>query len=80
MNSEKNKQCKSKDCNNPVLEGKYCNLCKQKRKETRENILKGTGAAASTAAILVVSIVKSKDTLKQVPKIVENVAKVILKK
>jgi nitrogen regulatory protein PII-like uncharacterized protein len=76
MNSEKYKQCKSKDCNNPVLEGKYCNLCRQEKKENREKILKRAGAGA----ILVVGIVKNKDLIKQVPKTAEKVAKVIFKK
>lgn len=63
MTNEKPKQCKSKGCYNPTLDGKYCNLCKQKRKENRGKILKGAGAVASGVAILVVSVVKNKDII-----------------
>jgi hypothetical protein len=80
MTSEKTKQCKSKGCNNPVLTGNYCEQCKQKRTEKRDKLLVGVGAAASGTAILAASIVKNKDVLKQVPKMLGDVVKVVLKK
>ena len=34
------KKCKTKGCDNPVLDnGEYCNLCSQKRKENRNKNL-----------------------------------------
>jgi len=76
MTNEKIKQCKSKGCDNPVLDGKYCEHCKQKRKEKREIILAGAGSVA----ILVGGVVKKSGVIKQVPKIAAKVMQVILRK
>ncbi len=76
MTNEKPKQCKSKGCYNPVLDGKYCEYCKQKRKEKRNNILAGAGGAA----ILGGSVAIKKGVIKQVPKIAAKVIQVILRK
>lgn len=54
MTNEKAKQCKTKGCNNPVLDGKYCEFCKQKRKETKQKIMEG----AAGALIIVVAAFK----------------------
>lgn len=37
------KKCKKKGCNNPAIEGKYCLLCNQKRKESRDKVVKAVG-------------------------------------
>lgn len=82
MTNEKPKQCKSKGCYNPVLDGKYCVQCKQKRKEKRDKILAGAGAGAGAggAAIWGVGVAIKKGVIKQVPKIGEKVIQVFLKK
>lgn len=38
MDKEKAKQCKTKGCNNIVIDGKRCEFCKQKRKEKKRTI------------------------------------------
>ncbi|MFA9422197.1 MAG: hypothetical protein ACERLG_01375 [Sedimentibacter sp.] len=60
MAKEKAKQCKTKGCNNPVLFGKYCEHCKQKRKEKRDKIWAGI----VSAAILVVGFKMKKGSNK----------------
>lgn len=76
MTNEKHKQCKSKGCYNPVLDGKYCVQCKQKRKEKRDKILAGAGGAA----ILGYGVAIKKGVIKKGPKIVAKVIQVILRK
>jgi hypothetical protein len=76
MINEKPKQCKSKGCCNPVLDGKYCEYCKQIRQETKNKILVVAGGAAVPA----VGFAIKKGALKQVPKIAAKVIKVILKR
>ncbi|WP_238900719.1 hypothetical protein [Clostridium sp. YIM B02500] len=71
MTNEKSKQCKSKGCYNPVLDGKYCARCKQKRKEKRDKILAGVGGAVVLGCGV---------AIKKGPKIAAKVIKVILKK
>ena|GEM_PF-1888365 len=76
MTDEKAKQCKMKDCTNDVLEGKYCEYCKQVRKGKRNKILGGAAAVGVSAAGYAVK----KGVLRQVPKILGSVFKIILKK
>lgn len=38
--------CKTKECHNPVLDGKYCEHCKQVRKERKNTAFKVAGSAA----------------------------------
>ena len=76
MNNEKTIQCKTKGCGNPVLDGKYCEYCKQKR---RENKNKGL-AVAGGIAIPAVGIAIKKGALKQIPKIAGKVIQVLLRK
>lgn len=76
MVKEKDKQCKTKGCNNPVLDGKHCEYCKQKRKETKNKILIGTGSVG----IPVFGFAIKKGVLKQVPKIAAKVIQVVLRK
>ena len=76
MINEKSKQCKSKGCNNPVLDGKYCEHCKQKRKENGGKILAGAGGVA----ILGLGVARKKGAMKQVPKIAAKLMQVILRK
>jgi hypothetical protein len=78
MIKENPKQCKSKSCFNPVLDGKYCVNCKQIRKERKEKILVGIGAGVPVIFGCVVAI--KKGGIKQVPKIAAKVLKVILRK
>jgi hypothetical protein len=75
MINETPKQCKSKACYNPVLDGKYCEQCKQKRKEKGVKILTGAGGTA----ILVVGAAIKKGIIKQGPKIARAAIKVVLK-
>lgn len=70
------RQCKSKGCSNPVLNGKYCEQCTQKRKEVKDGILGGAGGAV----ILGLGVAIKKGILKQGPKIVSKVIQGILKK
>lgn len=76
MTNEKHRQCKSKGCYNPVLDGKYCEHCKQKRKEKRDKIL----ARAGGAAILGCGVAIKKGVIKKTPKIAAKVIQVILRK
>jgi hypothetical protein len=57
MNDAVSRKCKKKGCNNPVLDGNYCEHCKQSRKEQRENFLKGAGGVLM---ILIAVILKKK--------------------
>ncbi len=75
MTNEESIQCKSKGCSNPVLDGKYCEHCEQKRKEKRNRIWAGAGVFALPA----VGVAIKKGALKQVPKIVAKVLQVILR-
>ena len=76
MINEKPKQCKSKGCYNPVLDGKYCEYCKQRRKENKDKILAVTGIVV----IPVVGVAIKKGLIKQVPKIAAKVIRVILRR
>ena len=76
MATEKAKTCKTKGCNNPVLDGKYCEHCKQVRKENKNKGL----AIAGGIAIPAVGVAIKKGALKQVPKIAKAVAQIILRK
>lgn len=76
MINEKPKQCKSKGCCNPVLDGKYCEYCKQIRKERKDNILAG----AVGVVILGGGAAIKKVVIKQVPKIAAKVLQLILRR
>lgn len=76
MAKEKSTICKTKGCNNPVLDGKYCEHCKQVRKETKNKVLIGAGGVAIPAAGYAIK----KGALKQVPKIAKTVLQIILRK
>lgn len=76
MIKEKPEQCKSKSCNNPVLNGKYCEHCTQRRKERRNKILGGAGSAT---IIGVCTAIKT-GVIKQAPKIGDKVIKIVLRK
>lgn len=78
MINEKPKQCKSKGCYNPVLDGKYCEYCKQRRKENKDKIL--AAAVAAGAGIVGVGFAIKKGGIKQVPKIAAKFIKVILRR
>lgn len=75
MSNEIQKQCKSKDCSNPVLKGKYCEQCTRKRKEIRDKIFGGLGGAA----ILGGGVAIKKGAIKQAPKAAAKIAKIIFK-
>ena len=45
MKKKTSNRCKTKDCNNIVIEGKYCMYCDRKRKEARAGIMDGAGKA-----------------------------------
>jgi len=69
MTKNINKLCKSKNCNNLVLNGKYCEYCKQKRKEKRDQIL---GIMGGTFIVGIFAAAK-KGVLKQAPAIAAKV-------
>lgn len=69
-------QCKTKGCNNPVLDGKYCLQCAQVRKENKNKGL----AVAGAVGIPALGYAIKKGALKQVPKIAKAVVRIILRK
>ncbi len=75
MTNEILKQCKRKGCFNPVLKGKYCEQCTQKRKEKKDKILAGLGGIV----ILGGGAALRKGVIKQVPKIAVKVVKEVFK-
>lgn len=76
MANEKAKQCKTKGCNNPVLDGNYCEFCKQKRKENKQKIMAGAGSAL----ILVVTAAFKKGVFKQIIKFAAKGIQLALRK
>ena len=72
----KKETCKTKDCDNPVLDGKYCEHCKQVRKETRGKVYKVTGGAA----IPVAGVVAKTGAWRKIPEIAVKIARLFLKK
>jgi len=62
MDDNEPKKCKKKGCDNIVLDGKYCEFHKQKKKETRDNALKVCGVFVLSA----VSIALNKDKITDV--------------
>ena len=68
-------QCKTKGCNNPVLDGKYCLQCTQVRKENKNKGL----AVAGAVGIPAIGLAIKKGALKQVPKIAKAVVKIIFR-
>jgi hypothetical protein len=71
----KGKTCKTKGCNNPVIEGKYCEQCTQTRKETKDKVLAGVG----TGAVVGVGVAAKTGVLKQIPVVAVKLIKGILK-
>ena len=57
MNNAEFKKCKKKGCDNPVLEGKYCEHCKQIRKEKRDNFLKAAGGTVMAVGSIAVTVI-----------------------
>lgn len=76
MDNEKAKQCKTKGCNNPMIDGKYCEFCKQKRKENKDKIMVGAGGVL----ILGGGVAVKKGALKHIPKIAAKVIQLVLRK
>ena len=56
MSKMKADSCKTRDCTNPVLSGKYCEFCKKKRKEKRNKIIAGAGSATATIAYIALTV------------------------
>lgn len=75
MNKETLKKCKNKECNNPVLNGKYCEQCTQKRKEDE-----GVFLSVGGLAILGIIVAIKKRAFEQGLKFVSKAAEVILRK
>lgn len=73
MDKEKTKQCKTKGCNNIVLDGKRCEFCKRKIKEKNDKI-KGSLLFLGCVSVI------NKGALKEAPKIAEKVIKAALRK
>ena len=58
-------KCKTKACNNPVLEGKYCENCYKLKKENRDKFLKSAGGVALGIGSLVLTVVFKKPFIKK---------------
>lgn len=61
MSKPERKRCKSKECNNLVIVGKYCEYCTKKRKEKQNMFVKaicGIGAVFIAAAMTVYKTIK----------------------
>ncbi|GHU82296.1 hypothetical protein FACS1894196_0400 [Clostridia bacterium] len=79
MANDKVKICKTKVCNNPVLDGKYCEYCKQKRKENKNKGL-AVAVAVGIPAVSAAGYAIKKGALKQIPKIAGKIIQVVLKR
>jgi len=55
-------KCKRNECNNPVIDGKYCEYCKKNRKEKRDNFIKYAGGVALSVGALVATVIFKKPT------------------
>jgi hypothetical protein len=76
MNNGKVKKCKTKGCNNPVLDGKYCEYCKQKRKEDGNKVKVAVGGAAIIGGGAVIK----KVGMKKIARVAGEVLRVIFKR
>jgi len=79
MFNRKEKLCKTKKCNNPVLDGKYCVNCTQTNKERNKKIVAGAGTTAATVATATIVAHKT-GLLKKLPGAAMKIAQLILKK
>lgn len=80
MKNKTSNRCKTKDCNNIVIEGKYCMYCDRKRKEARAGIMDGAGKAVFMAGNM---FLLKTTPISKAPKMAAGavkVAKTILKK
>lgn len=75
MTKEKATICKTKGCNNPVLDREYCEYCKQKRKEDGDKVKVVIGAFGIPAVFYAIK----KGAIKQVTKIVKAGLQIILR-
>ncbi len=76
MKSKKDKKCKYKGCDNPVLEGKYCAYHTQVMKEKRDKGL----LAAGGLALLPIGVAIKKGALKKIPEIAAKAVQIVLKR
>jgi hypothetical protein len=76
MAKEKQTICKTKGCNNPVLDGKYCEHCKQERKEDGNKVK----AVLGGAAILGGGTVVKKVGVKKIVEVAGKVLQVVLRR
>lgn len=60
MNNVEHKICKTKTCDNPVLNGKYCEHCTQTRREKRNQMLAVGGSVTLAFGGLVLKVIFSK--------------------
>ena len=75
MKSAEFKKCEKKGCNNPVIVGKYCEHCKQLRKENKQTILAFAGTA-----VIAVGVFLGKKAIKTAPTIAAKVIQIVLKR
>lgn len=54
------KKCKEKGCNNPAIEGKYCLLCNQKRKESRDKVVKVGATMLGICSFVITAVLSNK--------------------
>ena len=72
-------QCQTENCTNDVLDGSYCEYCKQVNKENSQRNA-AVGAAAAGAGIAVLGFLHRSGILKQIPKLVNSLVRSIAKR
>ena len=59
MINENSLKCKNRNCNNPVVNGKYCEYCRQIRREKRNKFLKiSVGTVTGIGSIVLAAVFK----------------------
>lgn len=75
MSSDQLEKCKTRGCYNPAVNGKYCDQCKKKRKETRKKFFAGAGGTGAMGLI----ITFNREAIKKAPEIASKALKVLFR-